>query len=385
MAEHDFGIIDFFEENKWYSDYEPEKYNCISVDDDLLEELIIKYNKELMEMKTYFQVTTQPGNGLDYCGVTLIPPESLKQFSEELLFSLVKKTKNDDWDALFNETENEEDPTPWITLISNLAQYIKEKPLTKEEKDNEFYGLTNFSILFLDKVKEINKIYRMKQTSTPEEAVLSSERNKARNRIISAINEKFFQGVMSPSWYTDIDAWFDRYAFEEDVMFALFQHCYDHNGLAKQYIAKVADSWHSKGIKNAFDLDRYFMEYEKLKGIRLKIVKKLKRQGLLTEYEEEFIQKWVFEYNYGFDIIELALRKTTATSNPNFNYINTIITEWHKNGLKSKDEITAYEKSKKQSTSKKKGTESAIPQQGNFEQRKYDDDFYDSLYKNVRE
>lgn len=86
-------------------------------------------------------------------------PESLKQFSEELLFSLVKKTKNDDWDALFNETENEEDPTPWITLISNLAQYIKEKPLTKEEKDNEFYGLTNFSILFLDKVKEINKIY----------------------------------------------------------------------------------------------------------------------------------------------------------------------------------------------------------------------------------
>lgn len=245
---------------------------------------------------------------------------------------------------------------------------------------------TDSGITMVDlKEKEINKIYRMKQTSTPEEAVLSSERNKARNRIISAINEKFFQGVMSPSWYTDIDAWFDRYGFEEDVMFALFQHCYDHNGLAKQYIAKVADSWYSKGIKNAFDLDRYFMEYEKLKGIRLKIVKKLKRQGLLTEYEEEFIQKWIFEYNYGFDIIELALRRTTATSNPNFNYINSIITQWHKNGLKSKDEITAYEKSKKQGTTKKKNTEPAIPQRGNFEQRKYDDDYYDSLYKNVRE
>jgi len=45
-----------------------------------LEELIIKYNEELMAIKTYFQVTTQPGNGLDYCGVTLTPPESLKQF-----------------------------------------------------------------------------------------------------------------------------------------------------------------------------------------------------------------------------------------------------------------------------------------------------------------
>ena len=64
------------------------------------------------------------------------------------------------------------------------------------------------------KEKEINKIYRIKNTSTPEEAVLSSDRNKRRNRIITAINNNFFQGVMSPSWYTDIDAWFDRYRFD---------------------------------------------------------------------------------------------------------------------------------------------------------------------------
>ena len=105
MAKHDFGIIDFFEENKWYSEYEPEKYNCISVHDDLLEEMIIKYNEELMAIKTYLQVTTQPGNGLDYCGVTLIPPESLKQFREIIikansyyqsqeLQSLVEKVSN---------------------------------------------------------------------------------------------------------------------------------------------------------------------------------------------------------------------------------------------------------------------------------------------------
>lgn len=91
-------------------------------------------------------------------------PESLKLFPEELLFSLVKKTKNDDWDALFNDNSNvTEDKTPWVTLVSNLAQYIKEKPLTKEEKDNEFYALTNFSILFLDKVKEVNEIYDKKK------------------------------------------------------------------------------------------------------------------------------------------------------------------------------------------------------------------------------
>lgn len=85
VAKHEFGIIDSFEENKQYSDYEPEKYNCISVNDDLIEELIIKYNEELMAIKTYYQVTSQPGTGLDYCGVTLIPPESLKQFRDVII------------------------------------------------------------------------------------------------------------------------------------------------------------------------------------------------------------------------------------------------------------------------------------------------------------
>jgi hypothetical protein len=85
LAKHEFGIIDSIEKNRWYSENEPVKYNCVSVSDDLIEELITKYNEELMTIKTYFQVTTQPGVGLDYCGVTLIPPESLKQFRDVII------------------------------------------------------------------------------------------------------------------------------------------------------------------------------------------------------------------------------------------------------------------------------------------------------------
>lgn len=241
------------------------------------------------------------------------------------------------------------------------------------------------NIIIVDlKEREIKKIYRMKLTSTPEEAALSCERNKSRNRIISAINNAFFQGVMAPSWYTDIDAWFDKYNFEEDVMYALFQHCYDHKGLARPYILKVADSWYSKNIKNSFDLDRYFIEYEKLKDIKLKIMKKLKRQSLLTEYEEEYVEKWIVDFKYPFDIIELALKKTTRIPNPNFEYINKVLTDWYENGLRTKEQIISYEKSKKQAPAKNKAGDSVVPQRGNFEQRKYDDDYYNNLYKNVQ-
>ncbi|NLK87529.1 MAG: DnaD domain protein [Clostridiaceae bacterium] len=245
---------------------------------------------------------------------------------------------------------------------------------------------TNENVMIINDLKEreIKKVYRAKTTSTPEEAELSSERSKRRSRFISSINNAFFQGVMSPSWYTDIDSWFDKYQFEEDVMFALFKHCYDYKALSRQYIAKVADNWHSKNIRNSFDLDKYSMEAKKIKDIRGMIIKKLRKQGLLTEYEEAYVERWVSEYGYDGGIIELALKRTTSAVNPSFEYINKILTNWYEKGYKTKEEITAAEGTKKSSDSGKyKPREKAIPQKGNFEQRKYDDDYFDKLYKDV--
>jgi DnaD/phage-associated family protein len=239
------------------------------------------------------------------------------------------------------------------------------------------------SIVLLDiKEKEINKLYRLKATSTPEEAIHSSERNKKRNEIITVIKNKFFQGLMSPSWYTDIDSWFDRYQFEEDVMFALFQYCYDHNGLTKNYITKVAESWNNKGIKNSFDLDNYSMEYQNFKDIKSKIIKKLKLSRNLTEYEDKFVEKWISEYKFDFPLIELCLKKTTAKTNPNFNFLDSVITEWNSKGLKTEEEILTYEKSKRQNYTKADYKQRAIPQHSNFEQREYDENYYNSFYKN---
>ena len=242
------------------------------------------------------------------------------------------------------------------------------------------------SITMVDlKEKEIRKLYRPKVTSTPEEASLSSERNKKRNRFISSINNAFFQGLMSPTWYTDIDAWFDNYKFEEDVMYSLFQYCYNHKGLAKQYIIKVAESWHNKNIRDQHDLDRYSMDHQKLKDIRSKIMKKIRKQGFLTEYEEAYVEKWVIEFGYDFEIIELALKKTTAILNPNFEYINKILTGWNEKGLKTREEIIEYEKAWKQSNAgKAKTKESLIPQHENYKQREYDSEYFKSIYDNTR-
>jgi DnaD/phage-associated family protein len=265
-----------------------------------------------------------------------------------------------------------------VDKVKNALIYLESVGLIYRKESNNSIVMTDL------KEKEINKMYRPKTTSTPEEAVFSSTRNKKRNEIVSAINNKFFQGLMAPSWYTDIDSWFDKYQFEEDVMFMLFQYCYDHNKFSKNYIVTVAESWNRKNIHNEIDLGNYMTEYDSFKDIRGKIVKKLKLTRNLTEYEDKFVEKWFVTFKYDFEIVEMALKKTTSKTNPNFNYIDAIISEWNKNGLRTKEEILEYEKNRKSKATKTTTAGSpSVPQRGNFEQRKYDDEYFNSLYKNV--
>lgn len=245
------------------------------------------------------------------------------------------------------------------------------------------YTDNNISIVDL-KEKEIHKMFSLKTSSSPEDAAHSSERNKKRNQIVSAINNAFFQGLMSPSWYTDIDAWFNRFRFEEDVMYSLFSHCYSHKGLYKNYILKVAENWHNRGIINNFDLEKYSEEYQKFRDVKIAIVKKLKLGRNLTEYEEQLVEKWVIDYGYCLDIIELALKKTTARTNPNFDFLDNIIGQWHTNDLKSTDDITAYE-SKRKAACRKEKPDKIVPAYKNYEQRKYGQDYDDSMFDNLKQ
>ncbi|MGG0724906.1 short-chain dehydrogenase [Bacillus mycoides] len=80
---HDFGIIDDFNYQKNYNDYTPEKYHCVSIDDDI----ISSFNQHLSIMKTYFHTFKNPEYGLAYWGITIIPPESLSIFYEAVTSS----------------------------------------------------------------------------------------------------------------------------------------------------------------------------------------------------------------------------------------------------------------------------------------------------------
>lgn len=88
----EFGIIDEFEIDKDYSSkYEPQKYNCVAINDDILDD----WWEELFLIKTYFHSYSRPNFALARWGVTLIPPESLEAFYGIVLTDRRSKTSKE--------------------------------------------------------------------------------------------------------------------------------------------------------------------------------------------------------------------------------------------------------------------------------------------------
>ena len=236
-----------------------------------------------------------------------------------------------------------------------------------------------FNIVDLKEI-EINKSYipKMENKRNKEQ----TEQEKKRIAAAYAINESFFQGIMSIGWYSDIGTMFENYMFSEEVMIALFHYCQEKKALTKKYVHAVAENWYKAGVKTFEQLEDYFENYDKIQKIKQKIVKNLKLNRNLTTYEEQYIDTWIKEYNYGIDMIEAALKRTVNVSNPTLSYINGILSNWHKKGYKTLSDVEGNEKEK--TTEKTKTTTKKVPAKTkyqNYEQRTYDD--LESFYDNV--
>ena len=211
------------------------------------------------------------------------------------------------------------------------------------------------------------------------EKIEENSKNQSISKAIEYINNQYFQGIMGPSWYNDIDLWFRTYNFDEQVMIALFDYCFNRSALHKNYIQTVAEAWALNNIHNWNDLDLYYQKQEKLTKIKKEIAKKLGKRSGLTQYEEAYIEKWVSDFGYDLNVIEIALKRTTFKTNPTFEYINNIITDWHDRKLKTPAEINAFLEQRKKQNKNIKQLEKQVSKT-NFDQRQYDN--LDFLYAN---
>lgn len=248
-----------------------------------------------------------------------------------------------------------------INVINEGINYLEKEELILRKPQG-------FIVVDLQQ-KTLNNLYTLKVQPTSEK-IEQNLKNKERIRLVEYLNNKYFQGVMGPTWYSDIDTWLDKYGFDEQVMINLFDYCYNKSALHKNYVQAVAEAWGLNKIRNLDDLENYYMKQEKLMKIKKEIAKKLGRRGGLTQYEEAYIETWVNEYNYDLSIIEIALKRTTLRSNPSFEYINNIIKDWNERNLRTATQVNEFLEQRKKQNKDTKEMQQQVKKQS-FEQRAY--------------
>ena len=184
---------------------------------------------------------------------------------------------------------------------------------------------------------------------------------------------------MSPSWYSDIDLWFKKYEFDEQVMVSLFDYCFGKSALHKNYVQTVAEAWSKNNIKTFNDLENYYQKRDNMAKTKKAIAKKLGRYTAFSEFEDEYIEKWVLDYGYNLDIINIALKKTTSKANPTFDYFDKLLTDWHDRKLKTPEEVQNFMADFKTQNKNIKELEKKT-NYNNYTQRQYDD--LNKLYAN---
>ena len=229
--------------------------------------------------------------------------------------------------------------------VQEAIKYWEEKGILIKKMDG--YILSDIQEI------EFSKLYSPKITTSPEDAIKTSE-SQYRAKAIENINTQIFQGLMSPSWYNDISLWFKKYGFDEQVMLALFKYAYDKKKLHRNYIQATANAWSQNNIKTFNDLDSYFEKQEKRNVLNNEISRKLNLGRRLTTYEEEDAIKWTENYGYSMDIIEIALKKASSNNTVKFDYIDKILTDWHTKQLNSVNEVQTYLSSLKEKDKKTK-------------------------------
>lgn len=258
-----------------------------------------------------------------------------------------------------------------VNTISEGIKYLEENNLILRMPQG--YVITDLQ------ESALNEIYTLKIQNSQERQE-ESVRNKERIQLVEYINNTYFQGVMGPTWYSDIDTWMDKYEFDEQVLIALFDNCFKKGALHRNYVQVVAEAWFQHKVKNIEDLDTYYIEQDKLMKMKKDIAKKLGKHSL-TQYEEAYIENWITEYKYDMDIIEIALKRTTFKSNVTFEYLNNVIKDWNDRDLRTPAQVTEFLEKRKQQNNNEKELRKKV-NKANFNQREYGKGDLDFLIKN---
>jgi DnaD/phage-associated family protein len=168
---------------------------------------------------------------------------------------------------------------------------------------------------------------RKSESGVPDrlKELMEDEAVKEMYESIERITGRLFEGkepMEILSWITDYNA------TPELIVSAYSYSVRKKNHSNPKYVAAVVKEWTNQGLKTAEQIEEYLEETDNRHYLYKRVLKALGFLRNATEEEKRIMDTWFDQMGFSIDRVLEACKKTTGISNPNINYINSVLKAW---------------------------------------------------------
>ena len=125
-------------------------------------------------------------------------------------------------------------------------------------------------------------------------------------------------------------SWIYEEALEPGLICFAYRYCVDKRRNNRfSYIASIVRDWIKEGVRTQQQAEQLLSETDQRFNQYRRVMRALGFYRSATEDEMSKIDSWFDEMGFGLDKVLEACAKTSGISNPNINYVNSILTAWH--------------------------------------------------------
>ena len=263
-------------------------------------------------------------------------------------------------------------------VLRALRYWEAEKLLTLETEDDVITGIS---------------LQNPPQAASEEEITLPAPDENGRRRISAArvkelketadvkellfVAQQYLKRMLTPTEIQKLLYFYDELHFTADLIEYLIEYCVMRGHDHIRYIEKVGINWFEEGIRTVKDARNAVTSYHKDYYDILKALGQGGRHPI--EAEITLMKKWIDVYHFPMEIIEEACTRTVLnTKQPSVRYADGILTSWHTDGVRTKDDIAKldaeHEKQKAEAARNKTAGKNQSRNASQVEPRSYDFD-----------
>lgn len=128
---------------------------------------------------------------------------------------------------------------------------------------------------------------------------------------------------------SEIFAWITDYNATPEMIVYAYSYSMKRKGHGDyRYVGTIVKEWAGQGLKTIDKIESFLEETDNRHYQYKRILKALGFMRNPTEEEKRIIDSWFDEMGFDMDKILEACKKTSGISNPNINYINSVLKAW---------------------------------------------------------